>query len=286
MLDSERCFLPNPIGVSIAQGTPVLHLDNFLLESEIEALREYGDGIIGAHGTAACKHGIEVRSGGGDDAWKVAFLNTEDRHSADGFEWILDRLKKRLKSLDGWNGLVNTDEYDGLNTRVIEYHRQTAPGPGINDPKHYDMDSVVTIDIALSKPEEFEGGEFGTLESTGQLRHHKFSRGDAVAFISHKFHCVSKVETGIRRVLVVELWRGPPRTCPHRCEHLGKSCKLEKSHVPNGQGGDAVLPFRLGGVEFNPEGAELLWQSSEETVKVAPKAIEADEDDEEWDLFG
>ena len=98
-----------------------------------------------------------------------------------------------------------------------------------------------------------------------------------------------KVKTGVRRVLVMELWRGPDRTCPHRCEHLGKSCNLENKADPHAgpkpPSEEALLPFRLGAVEINPEGGELLWQANEAEAKVVAKAIVADEADEEWDLF-
>jgi hypothetical protein len=49
-----------------------------------------------------------------------------------------------------------------------------------------------------------------------------------VAFFSHKFHCVDQVTKGTRRVLVVEFWRGPERSCPHRCEWLGWTCPHEE----------------------------------------------------------
>lgn len=148
------------------------------------------------------------------------------------------------------------------------------------------MDSVVTIDVLLSRPnEEFAGGKFQTLEVGGEMAEHAFHQGDAVAFLSHKFHCVGQVETGIRRVLVMELWRGPARSCPHRCEFLGKSCPMEPGYTAQ-PSAEPLLPFRLGGVEGLRDCGELLWQTNETEKPPAPKAIEVDEEDEEWDLFG
>ena len=83
----------------------------------------------------------------------------------------------------------------------------------------------------------------------------------------------------------MELWRGPPRTCPHRCEFLGKSCPQEPDHVPQPTS-ERLLPFRLGGVEGLKEDAELLWQTNEVDNAPVAKAIQIDQDDEEWDLFG
>ncbi len=96
---------------------------------------------------------------------------------------------------------------------------------------------------------EFDGGEFQTLESDGFLKNHcrefttqrkcpktggitspdhpvegsgkkTLSKGDAIVFVSHKYHCVSPVTRGERHVLVIEFWRYPDRFCGHRCELL------------------------------------------------------------------
>eukprot|EP01052_Picozoa_sp_SAG31_P031852 SAG31_NODE_3424_length_4291_cov_1.659113_7_plen_106_part_00 len=86
---------------------------------------------------------------------------------------------------------------------------------------HYDMGSCVTIDIMLTQPKD--GGSFQTLETNGQLLSHKFERGDAVIFPSHKYHCVQPVVNGTRQVLILELWVGEERSCNHRCEqHFGR----------------------------------------------------------------
>jgi len=57
-----------------------------------------------------------------------------------------------------------------------------------------------------------------------------------VVFPSHKYHGVEAVEKGVRRVLVAELWEGPPRTCAHRCvdgSAGGDSCgySLNRAHL-------------------------------------------------------
>jgi len=65
------------------------------------------------------------------------------------------------------------------------------------------------VSLASSRPDE-------------ELLAHRFEMGDALVFASHKRHCVTPVESGTRRVLVMELWCGEPRQCAHRCElHWG-----------------------------------------------------------------
>jgi hypothetical protein len=64
---------------------------------------------------------------------------------------------------------------------------------------------------------DFTGGAFQTLEATDELLTHQFGLGDVMCFVSHKYHCVSPVESGSRSVMIVEFWAGPAKTCAHRC---------------------------------------------------------------------
>ena len=53
-------------------------------------------------------------------------------------------------------------------------------------------------------------------------------------FLSHKYHNVLPIRSGKRHVLVMELWNGPEKTCPHRCETVGKCTHtLNRSHLGN-----------------------------------------------------
>eukprot|EP00435_Cladocopium_sp_Y103_P009231 s1476_g2.t1 len=96
------------------------------------------------------------------------------------------------------------------------------PGGGLRDPNHYDVGSLITVDVMLEEAEA--GGRFQTLEPSGRLLSHRFKAGDALVFQGHKYHCVSPVKKGRRRVLVVELWRGRERCCGHRCDWRWKHC--------------------------------------------------------------
>ena len=150
----------------------------------------------------------------GDSSWKVAFLNTDGKFQDDHvIRKIVEKVEEQART--NWRSI----DVKNLSVRCVEYHKQVAPGPGISDFKHYDMDSVFTVDIMLSQPDSFTGGVFQTLEVDNSIiKHEKFGAhaGDAVAFVSHKFHAVGKVEMGTRRVLVVEFWR---------CDKPGKERK-------------------------------------------------------------
>lgn len=126
-----------------------------------------------------------------------------------------------------WYGI--DDEQRRSSIRVAEYHRM-GPGGELRDPRHYDLDSLVTVDVMLTRRgTDFEGGDFQTMETDGTLQKHAFELGDALLFVSHKRHCVGTVTSGERSVLVCEIWRGVERNCPHRCERFGDQYCLHPS---------------------------------------------------------
>jgi len=94
-----------------------------------------------------------------------------------------------------------------LSIRVIEYWTYSKGG-GLVDNYHYDTDSILTIVCLLSNADDFDGGSFRTYESGGKHLPHTMQQGDTICFISHKYHNVSPVLSGIRRSLVMELWQG------------------------------------------------------------------------------
>eukprot|EP00966_Prymnesium_polylepis_P156290 3610723-Prymnesium_polylepis.2 len=91
--------------------------------------------------------------------------------------------------------------------------------------------SVVTLDCMLSREGDFDGGLFQTLECDGQLKTHAFAHGDVVVFPSYKYHSITPVTRGCRRVLVVELWHGDEKHCNHRCDTAQGSCAEEGSRA-------------------------------------------------------
>ena len=140
-------------------------------------------------------------------------------------EEIVQKLIGVMQAADrsaGWKLLDG-----GFGVRCVEYHENlcdksddavgSSVTTGAPTPEHYDAGSLITLDLMLSAPSAFSGGAFGTLEADGTIATPTFEQGDAICFVSHKYHCVTPVRAGTREVLVIELWRGPQRHCPHRC---------------------------------------------------------------------
>jgi len=160
-LDTVNSFLPNPVPLAVAQKSRVLRLSNIVSDKERSELVEMGDRILDGR----VEYGFETRSAG-DESWRVAFLNTHDLfEKREGYGWLIERIVERVREAGGreWD-MLKDEEYGQVEVRCVEYHRQIAPGPGINDMRHYDMDSVFTVDVMLSEEGEFEGGVFQTLE--------------------------------------------------------------------------------------------------------------------------
>ncbi|CAJ1355461.1 unnamed protein product, partial [Effrenium voratum] len=124
--------------------------------------------------------------------------------------------------LEGW-GLLR----GGAGLRVAEFH-EMWPGGRLADRHHFDVGSLITLDVMLREPTE--GGTFQTLER-GHLRAHRFHLGDVLVFVGHKYHSVSTLRKGSRRVLVLELWRGKDCTCGHRCDRRVVRCADRRLRV-------------------------------------------------------
>ena len=75
------------------------------------------------------------------------------------------------------------------------------------NPFHYDGGSIITL-VVLMGADCLEGGVFQTHESDGTMLAHPMVPGDAVCFVSHKYHNVTPVTAGSRQSFVVELWQG------------------------------------------------------------------------------
>eukprot|EP01062_Namystynia_karyoxenos_P053898 TRINITY_DN4390_c0_g1_i1.p1 TRINITY_DN4390_c0_g1~~TRINITY_DN4390_c0_g1_i1.p1 ORF type:complete len:831 (+),score=158.70 TRINITY_DN4390_c0_g1_i1:78-2495(+) len=252
-----------------AQRTKAVRVPQLLSATEIEQVHQ----AVATHRETL---GVEVRSPE-SEAWKVYFLHTA-RQLDRILPWVRERVYSAASGVDaaeGW-GVLGGAAPDNL--RVAEYHEQQAPGPGIPDALHYDQDSLVTVDVMLSDPKggDFAGGHFMTQESDGCGKaDYVFEKGDAVVFVSHKYHCVAPVTAGCRRVMVLEFWKGPERGCPHRCETVAGRCPRDPAAwappplPPAAAGGAyAALPFRLGlAVPAEIPGAvRLLWQGCERST--------------------
>ena len=154
--------------------------------------------------------------------WLVTFLNTDG-----AFESMLPELYERIRRAavtvdrEHWNV---TADIEHVNYRVVEYHtmRSSLDGKptkgGLHTKRHCDQGSLITIDILLTDPADIDGGVLQTLEADGTLLDHSWEQGDALFFLSHKYHCVSELTRGTRNVMVCELWQGTENDTPSRDE--------------------------------------------------------------------
>lgn len=159
--------------------------------------------------------------------WITRYLHTNGKFKEKA-PALLAKLKEAAmvadSSPEGWGLLRGIKTPKRLQPRVIEHHI-VSEGGSLHDPFHYDEGSILTIDVMLADPDvDFEGGKFCTMEGPGEFRTHLFGKGDALVFVSHKYHCIKPVLNGLREVLVMELWEGRACQCAHRCEVRWGTC--------------------------------------------------------------
>jgi hypothetical protein len=169
--------------------------------------------------------------------WRTSYLHAEG-HFRQALPNLYAKLRRAIEDADheeGW-GLVSARLPERVNFRTIECHEYGAGGQ-LSEPLHYDAGSLVTIDVMLADPNmDFDGGQLATTEPSGEVLTHDLDKGDALIFVSHKYHNVLPVTRGKRMVLVAELWEGPERMCAHRCPcnvEMASTCDytLGRSHV-------------------------------------------------------
>jgi len=211
---SQRITSPRLETKSAAQLTKVFRLPRFLSESEIEQLHAAAADVKRRRGDVQRSHGCA------EQRWRTVYLNHELRTLLPELHAKLIDAFRQVDERAGWKLL---DDRHALNLRCAEYHTVLEAG-GLPIEKHTDHGSLLTLDIMLSDTSDFSGGTFQTLEADGTLQPHQFERGDAMVFQSHKFHCVTPVESGKRQVFVCELWEGLPRNCPKRCSDPWLPC--------------------------------------------------------------
>ena len=203
-----------------AQRTQAIRLRGLLSPEDIEAVHRAGATIAQAQPDATIDRSAWGQPEG---TWRVTFLNTDG-----AFEAALPELYARIRdaALDvdraHWNVTAGIEH---VNYRVAEYHTMRSrlddgkvTEGGLHTQRHCDHGSLITIDILLTDPSEIEGGVLQTLEADGELRSHEWARGDALVFLSHKYHSVSTLTRGTRQVMVCELWQGTENLRPTRDE--------------------------------------------------------------------
>ncbi len=277
----ENAQKSGAMDVANAQRTQVVRLEKFLSLEEIEMIHSVAKAKLASN--AADSGALEAHT----DSWKVLYLQSDDT-----FRQKLPALRQRILDAvrqvdkDNWRLFDNVDH---VNIRVVEYHHMDEYGE-LADPKHYDLNSLLTMDIMLSEEGSFEGGHLQTEEVDGTLKKHEFLQGDALIFVSHKYHCVDRVRSGRRNVMVLEFWYGPERQCAHRCERFGSEICMkdpgqdfytQQFHPDLKQSDDisssTLLPFRLGSVSVckdnSREMLELLWEPCTADIEPNKPAI-------------
>ena len=86
-------------------------------------------------------------------------------------------------------------------TLIFSRSHWSAPpvGGGLTDLLHYDNDSILTLVVLLNHEDDYDGGVFRTNESDGRQLEHPLRQGDAVCFVSHKYHNVTPLTRGCGR---------------------------------------------------------------------------------------
>ena len=202
-----------------AQRTQAIRVRGLLSREDIAAVHRAGEALARERADSTMDRSAWGQPNG---TWLVTFLNTDG-----AFEAMLPDLYSRVRAAavavdrEHWNVTAGVED---VNYRVVEYHtvRSSLAGRptrgGLHTQRHCDQGSLLTIDILLTDPAEIEGGVLQTLEADGTLLNHAWEQGDALVFLSHKYHCVSELTRGTRQVMVCELWQGTESHAPSRDE--------------------------------------------------------------------
>lgn len=202
-----------------AQKTQAVRVRGLLSRSDIDDIHRAAAALAHQRADATIDRSAWGQPNG---TWTVTFLNT-----AGAFEAALPELYARVRDAalavdrEHWNV---TSGVEHVNYRVAEYHtmHSTLDGQptkgGLHTVRHCDQGSLITIDVLLTELSEIEGGVLQTLEADGTLLSHEWEQGDALVFLSHKYHCVSTLTRGTRQVMVCELWQGTENLTPSRDE--------------------------------------------------------------------
>ncbi|KAL1529232.1 hypothetical protein AB1Y20_000187 [Prymnesium parvum] len=217
----EKHLPPSEGSPDAAQHTRVVRLPRLLSREEIESVHALHERLrpdLGTAGRTVGNQSAAYRQG----KWETSYLSTDGVFAREMPE-LRARLLEAVRSVDEQHWRMMRRATEAVAPRCVEYHVVEAGGslPFIH---HHDGGSLITIDVMLSQPDEFQGGEFQTLEADGTMASYDFEQGDALVFVSHKPHCVQPVLAGRRSVLVMEVWEGLERTCAHRCELHWASC--------------------------------------------------------------
>jgi len=239
--DGEEEELPvqHPLqALAAAQQTVPQRVPGFLSLADIAELQQRVEQIKPDVGMV-CRDASGANALGADALWHTFYLHSDGMFQKTCPELCarIAALARRVDEEVGWGLLAGTPFAGGaagpaeqgaaaaegesgcrerINVRCVEYHEYWHEAT-LCQREHFDRDSLVTVGMMLSSTDEFEGGAFQTLEADGTMKTHQYEQGDALVFVSHKYHCVAPVTNGRRNVMIMELWKAPERRCAHRC---------------------------------------------------------------------
>ena len=208
---SLRCLAPMRT-LAANENTRVVCIPQFLSTQEINSVLETVEVLDLPVYTNNADDDINEH---GEPVHVTSYLNT-----ANSFEttlpWLAQRIRKAvclINKTERWGFHMESEK---VNVRVAEYH-EMYPAGSLSGMDHCDVGSLITIDIMLQEGQT--GGIFQTVNNSHHTTsHEQFAQGDALVFVSHKHHRVTQLQKGVRKVLVVEYWRGEQRKCGHRCD--------------------------------------------------------------------
>ena len=167
-----------------AEATAPAYLRGVLSDAEISEVLRLADG---------CPPDAVVSYG---DAHEVRYLHRAAPRSSHLIERLIAAM--RASEICGGSG-------GALRVRCIELHTY-AVGGGLMERGHRDKGSAISLSALLTAPGG--GGAFTTWDADGGAVEHALRPGDAVVFASERTHNVSRVTSGTRQTVVIELWDG------------------------------------------------------------------------------
>ena len=238
----EELPVQHPLqALAAAQQTVPQRVPGFLSLADIAELQQRVEQIKPDVGMV-CRDASGANTLGADALWHTFYLHSDGMFQKTCPELCarIAALARRVDEEVGWELLAGTPFAGGaagpaeqagagaaaaegesgcrerINVRCVEYHEYWHEA-ALCQREHFDRGSLITVGMMLSSTDEFEGGAFQTLEADGTMKAHQYEQGDALVFVSHKYHCVAPVTNGRRNVMIMELWKAPERTCAHRC---------------------------------------------------------------------
>ena len=206
-----------------AQSTQVIRVPRLLDESDISQVHALHDSMAASLGSASARGRSATASSYKTGAamepqlqpgWQVTYLNT-DGAFAERLPALREKILHAARRVDAQNFGVLQAATEPIVPRCVEYHVVVPPG-SLPHPYHNDEGSALTVDIMLSEAGSFTGGDFSTLETSGELITHPFERGDALVFVSHKPHwCVCVCPPSVSASLSLPRLLHPPRYRSH-----------------------------------------------------------------------